>query len=146
VLRAVLDANVVVSALIRPDGVPGRVLVLGIRGERLRLVLSPSILAEIRRTLTYPKVRHLITLTDEELDVWVDALALVADVVPDDRDLRVVAADPDDDKYVAAAIEGRASYVVSGDRHLLEVGSFQDVRMISPRAFLDLLESGASGA
>ena len=47
--------------------------------------------------------------------------------------------DPDDDKYLAAAVEGRARYVVTGDRDLLSLGEFEGVQVVTPRAFLDLL-------
>ncbi len=44
-----------------------------------------------------------------------------------------------DDKYIAAAIEGRASFVVSGDPELLDIKEHQGVRIVNPRAFLELL-------
>lgn len=47
--------------------------------------------------------------------------------------------DPDDDKYIAAAIEGRASFVVSGDPDLLDIKDHEGIRIVNPRAFLDLL-------
>jgi predicted nucleic acid-binding protein len=50
-----------------------------------------------------------------------------------------VSEDPDDDKYTAAAIEGRAAFVVTGDPDLLDIGAHESVRIVSPRAFLDLL-------
>jgi uncharacterized protein len=139
-LRAVLDANVVVSALIRPEGPAGRILERVVREAGVRAVASPAILAEYRRSLGYPKVRRCLRLPAAEVSTWVDALALVADIVSGERAVAVVAADPDDDKYLAAALEGRAQYVVSGDRHLLDVGSHEGVRTVAPREFLDLLE------
>jgi predicted nucleic acid-binding protein len=53
--------------------------------------------------------------------------------------LSVVREDPDDDRYVECAVEGRAEYVVSGDRHLLTLGSYRDFVIVSPRAFLAVL-------
>jgi putative PIN family toxin of toxin-antitoxin system len=138
--RAVLDANVVVSALIRPEGPCGRILDRVARRAGVRAVVSPSILDEYRRSLDYPKVRRRLRLPPAEVSAWVDALALVADVVPDERAVVVVASDPDDDKYFSAALEGRAKHVVSGDRHLLDIGAYEGVRVVTPRDFLDLLE------
>ena len=139
-LRAVLDANVVVSALVRPEGPPGRILDRVARGDGLRAVVSPAILDEYRRSLAYPKLRRYLRLPAAEVSAWVDALALVADIVPGEHVVAVVAADPDDDKYLSAALEGRATFVVSGDRHLLEVGTYEGVRVVTPREFVDLLE------
>ena len=139
-IRAVLDANVVVSALIRPEGPAGRLLDRVARGAGVHAVVSAAILDEYRRALAYPKVGRCLALPAAEVSVWVDALALVADVVSGERSVKVVAADPDDDKYLAAALEGRAPFVVSGDRHLLDIGTYESVRVVTPRQFLDMLD------
>jgi putative PIN family toxin of toxin-antitoxin system len=143
VIRAVLDANVVVSALIRPEGPSGRVVDRIVRGAGAHAVASPAILDECRRSLAYPRVRRRLRLSPAEVDAWMDAFTLIADVVPGERSASVVAADPDDDKYFAAAIEGRASFVVSGDRHVLDVGVYEGVRAVTPRDFLALLDRTA---
>ena len=52
-----------------------------------------------------------------------------------------VSQDPDNEKYLAAAVQGRATFVVTGDPHLLAVSQYEGVRIVSPRAFLDLLGS-----
>jgi predicted nucleic acid-binding protein len=66
-------------------------------------------------------------------------IALTGDVVGDLPVLRVVPLDPKDDVIVAIAIEAQAAYLVTGDRHLLALGSHSNIRMITPRQFLDLL-------
>jgi putative PIN family toxin of toxin-antitoxin system len=140
VLRAVLDANVVVSALIRPEGPAGRILDRVARGAGVHAVVSVAILDEYRRSLAYPKVRRCLKLPAAEVNAWVDALVLVADIVAGERTVTVVAADPDDDKYLAGALEGGAAFVVSGDRHLLDVGAYEGVRVVTPREFLEMLD------
>jgi predicted nucleic acid-binding protein len=54
---------------------------------------------------------------------------------------RIVAADPADDIYLAAATDGLADYVVSGDRHLLDIRVHEGIPVVTPREFLDLLEA-----
>jgi putative PIN family toxin of toxin-antitoxin system len=141
-LRAVLDANVLTSALIRPQGPPGQLLTLLFEEQAFELIVSDAILAELRRCLKYPRVRKYLTATEVELDLWVTALGLVADVVTGERALHVVADDPDDDKYLVAALEGRADYVVSGDRHLLDLRTYEEIQIIPPRQFLTILRKG----
>jgi putative PIN family toxin of toxin-antitoxin system len=97
VLRAVLDANVIISALIQPKGASGRIV------ASLLLVASPAILAEVRRSLTYPKVRKYIKVSDEDVDLSVAALALIAQPVEGILRVKAVAEDPDDNKYIEAA-------------------------------------------
>jgi putative PIN family toxin of toxin-antitoxin system len=143
VLRAVLDANVLASALIRPQGPPGQLIARLLEDEDFTLVISDSIFAELRRCLSYPRVRKYITATDEELDLWVTALGLVADIVEGKVVVSAVSDDPDDNKYLAAALEGRAEFVVSGDAHLLDLHEYEGIRILTPRAFLDLLKREA---
>jgi putative PIN family toxin of toxin-antitoxin system len=138
VFRAVLDANVYVSAVIQPDGTPGRLVERFVRDEAFEVVVSPAIVDEVLRVLTYPKVRKLIS-GEAEPELWFEDLVVLADMVPGEVQLSGVCEDPDDDKYVAAALEGRADHVVTGDQGFLELREYQGVRIVNPRAFLDLL-------
>ena len=139
-LRAVLDANVFVSAAIHSAGPPGRILERFLRTEAFTLVLSEAIVVEVLRALDYPKVRRYVR-RDLDPALWFEDLVVLAELVPGAYQLPGASSDPDDDKYLAAAVEGRAAWVVTGDPHLLSIGEHDGVRMISPRAFLDLLES-----
>lgn len=139
-LRAVLDANVLVSALIRPKGLPGQIVVRLLRDRAFTLVTSPAILTEVRRSLAYPRVRKHLIVSDEDLDLWVASLGLVGEPVEGSLRIAAVAEDPEDDKYIAAALEGRAQFVVTGDAHLLALKTYEGVRMVTPRVFLGLLK------
>lgn len=139
--RAVLDANVLASALIRPAGPPGRIIRRFLTDHVFDLVLSPSIIEEVGRCLFYPRVRRRIPLSDDEIELWIAGLALAAEIVPDCKGPVLVVEDPDDDKYLAAALEGRAGFVVSGDHHLLALRDHQGVRIVRPRTFLALIDT-----
>jgi uncharacterized protein len=138
VLRAVLDANVYVSALLRPEGPPGQIIERFLRDVAFEVVLSPAIVDEVLRALAYPKVRSLIR-GGASPQLWFEDIIVLADLLTDAHQPLGVCADPDDDKYIAAAIEGRAAFVVTGDRQLLALIEHDGVRIISPRAFLDVL-------
>jgi uncharacterized protein len=135
-LRAVLDANVYVSAIIQPAGTPGRLIERFLREASFEVVLSPAIVDEVLRALGYPKVRKLLRGADAQL--WFEDIVVLADVVADTQRLSGVCEDPDDDKYLAAALEGRATLVVTGDRRFLAI-EHAGVEIVTPRAFLDLL-------
>lgn len=139
-LRAVLDANVYVSAAIRPEGPPGRIIERFLREATFQIVLSSAIAEEVFRALAYPKVRKAIRGPIEP-ELWFEALALLADLVSDTRRAAGVCADPDDDKYISAALEGRAAFVVTGDRQFLALRQHERVRVVDPHGFLDILDS-----
>ena len=138
-LRAVLDANVIISALIQPKGASGRIVASLLEKSSFELVVSPAILAEIRRSLTYPKVRKYIKTSDEDMALAVAALALVAQPVEGSLRVNAVAEDPDDNKYLEAALEGRAQFIVTGDSHLKSLNSYRGIRIVTPRSFLELI-------
>jgi len=138
-VRAVLDANIFASALMRTQGPPGQVLTLLLRQRAFELVMSPAILEEVGRVLRYPKVRKRIATSDDELDLWLASLDIIAVPVEGKLEVDAVAADPDDNKYLAAAVEGMAEFVVSGDDHLLALGTYEGVRIVTARKFLEVL-------
>lgn len=139
-LRTVLDANVYVSAYVRPEGPPGQIIERFLRHAAFEIVLSTEIVEEVLEALAYPKVRKAgRTKVDPEL--WFEDILILAHLVAGEHQITGVSKDPDDDKYIAAAVEGRAVFVVSGDPDLLTVGECQGVRIVTPRAFLNLLGS-----
>jgi putative PIN family toxin of toxin-antitoxin system len=139
VIRAVLDANVLASAFIRPLGPSGRILSALVDRSTFQLVLSIPILDELRRVLFYPRLRKELPGSDVDVMMGVTALAILADLAEGDLVVKAVKDDPDDDKYLAAALLGRAEVLVSGDHHLLDLRDYQGVRILKPRAFLELL-------
>ncbi len=136
--RAVLDANVLVSALLSPKGVPAKVLTAW-QVEQFHLVLSERVLDEIGRVLRYPRIARRHRWSEERLQGFLEDLAHLAIMTPGAAHLAVIAEDPPDDRYLECAIEGEAEYIVSGDQHLLELGEYQGIKIVMPRAFLDVL-------
>ena len=136
-LRVVLDANVYVSALIRPQGPPGQIITRFMESS-FEIVLSPAIVEETVRAFAYPKVR---TYSQAGVDpaIWFEDVSLLAQFVAGDYELEGVSDDADDDKYFAAAVEGSATMIVTGDPDLLTVKEFQGIRIVTPRVFMDLL-------
>lgn len=135
-MRAVLDTNVLISGVIA-TGAPHEVLLRGYRGA-YQIVVSVETLTEFRETLAkYPDRFHL---SDEEIQREVETLRYFAEFVDPDETFEVVDRDPDDDKFVEAAVAGNADYLVSGDQHLLDVERFRGVDIVSPRTVLDELD------
>jgi predicted nucleic acid-binding protein len=72
-------------------------------------------------------------------ELWLEDVILLAQFVAGDDELVGVSVDADDDKYLAAAVEGRATLIVTGDPDLLTVKEYRGIRIVTPRVFLDLL-------
>ena len=137
-LRAVLDANVSVSAYIRPEGPPGQIVERFLRDAAFEIILSAEIVEEVLQALAYPKVRKAVR-GNVDPELWFEDILVLAHLIRGDFKTAGVSEDPDDDKYIAAAIEGRAAFVVTGDPDLLDIGDHEGVRIVNPRAFLELL-------
>ena len=145
--RAVVDTNVVVSALLNPFGTPASVV--GVANARFKLVWSAGIVTECLRVLTYEKIaRRLRAIGKEEAArATVARLAAGAELVAPERlpRIRVVKDDPSDDLFLATAIAGGARVLVSGDRrHLLPLKEVMGVRIVDAATFA--AELGLPGA
>ena len=138
-VRLVLDANVVVSSRIRESGPPGKLLAACMSEAWVNLLASEAILDEYRRALTYSKVMRCTRQTHADIDRFVGAISLTAQIVdgplPDVRGCE----DPDDIVYLQVALAGQAAFVVSGDKHLLAMGIYEGVRIVTPAQMLEIL-------
>jgi len=141
-LPAVLDTNVLVSALILPSSLPARLLRRALAREFI-LILSESILQELARVLVRPKMAQRYATTPERAAAFEAVLRDVALLVPGAVRVEAVPGDADDNHVVACAVEGRAEFIVSGDEHLRSLGQYQSVRIVSPAQFAATLDDGA---
>lgn len=104
------------------------------------MCVSSEILAETAEVLLRPKHQKGRQYPPTEVARFCNALLAVAELVTDLPTLYAVPADPKDDMVVATAVAARADYLVTGDRrHLLPLGSYDGIRIVTPREFLELL-------
>ena len=134
-MKAVVDANVVVSGFINPHGPPGRVMRLFLDRRAFDWVITSEIAAEYRRSLVYPRVQKTLGL-GPEYRTRLERLLKLADWTEDFALPGSVPSDPSDEKYLGAAVSGRAEVVVSGDTDLLQLGRYEGIRIMKPAVFL----------
>ena len=137
-IRAVLDANVLVSSILSSKGFPARIFSAW-RDEKFLLLISSAILDEIGRVLRYPKLKKRHGWSETRIQIFLEDLARLAVPTPGNLSLSVVADDPTDDRYVECAVEGGADYLVSGDSHLLKLGAYENILILRPREFFDVI-------
>jgi putative PIN family toxin of toxin-antitoxin system len=128
----VIDTNVLVSGIFW-KGKPYQVIKSWERGD-FKLLTSPEILEEYRRVLEDFSKRHPGVEAGSVLEV----IELNCGMV-NARPVRGICKDPDDDKFIAAALAGGANFTVSGDQALLDVRTYQGVQIMNPSNFLKSL-------
>ena len=138
-MRVVADTNVLVSALIFPGGSPEAVYRLVLE-RRMELVSSRPLLAELARVLT-----DKFGWKPDRAEEAVAQLVRLAEIVEPTEAVSEIEADPADNRVLEAAAEAGADAIVSGDRHLLALGSWHGISIETPASFLaDLPEERRS--
>ena len=136
-IRAVFDTNVLVSALLSPGSPPAKLLEIALQGK-IRLILSPLILAELKRVFSSPKLHNILRKQKIMPGEVAEALANIikaAVVTPGELSVEAVTEDPADKIIVAGALEGQADFIASGDHHLMALKTVQGIEIVTPGAF-----------
>ncbi len=135
-IRAVLDVNVLVSGFPAPGGVPAELIERWL-GREFDLISSEHILRGVARAWTnvYFRARHQHEESQRALELLRDRAILVTPV----ETVHGVADDEEDDLVVATAAAGSVSHLVTGDRGLVRLGTYQELIILTPREFLNLL-------
>jgi len=131
-VRVVVDTNVLVSAFLK-DSKPRKLLVTLL--ESHELVSSAPLLAELADVLS----REKFGVSADAVERFIAILVRRATVVQAGSDLKVVAEDPDDDVVLSTAVNGKAEYIVSGDKHLLKIDKFKNIRIVTVGEFIMII-------
>lgn len=130
-IKVVIDTNVFVSGIFF-GGPPYRVLKAWQDGQ-LQIAVSEEIIEEYKRVIETlsAKFEHI------DLEPIMELLLINAEIVPSYSFETPVCEDADDDKFIACAIASKSKYIISGDKHLLKIGTFLDTAIVTPRYFVD---------
>jgi putative PIN family toxin of toxin-antitoxin system len=134
-MKVVLDTNVLISALIKA-GKP-RELFFRLAEEKM-LILSRQILEEFLEVAEDPRVKKYVK--EQETAAFLNSLRDATKIVEVKSKFRAVKGDPDDDVFVNTAYDGKADYIVSGDNHLLSLGEFREIKIVTVDEMLKLLK------
>jgi len=132
-VRIVVDTNVYVSGLLW-TGLPHDLLSAAETGH-LTLVTTPAIIEEVREVLVRPKFAARIRTLTTSVDELLESLLGIVQIIQEPKVVRVVRADPDDDKFIACAVAARVRWVISGDTHLLSLRRYKSIRIVTPQQF-----------
>jgi putative PIN family toxin of toxin-antitoxin system len=132
-MRVVLDTSVLVSFLLTRGRVISAIIEQWETG-RLKVIISPKIMAELRHVVEDERLAS--RLRPRALEVLLRALTENAEMVAGELELLGVTEDSDDDMVVACAVEGNAAYIITRDQHLLRMGTYRDIVVVSPEEFV----------
>lgn len=132
-MRVVIDTNVILSAVLGGTLSP---LLEHWKAGRFTLVVTTEIVREYLSVLRRPKFGLPASVVD---DIGTFVFCKAEFVTPAER-LSITQADPKDNMFLEAAVAGGVDLIVSGDRHLLDLGQYQHCHIISAREFLSRLQ------
>ena len=136
-LRLVVDTNVIISALIRPNGAPGRVLRFLLDEQRALWLAPEGQLEEVRRCLRDRRLARFVRMSATEAEHFMSAVLLVAEIVETTGwHCATPCRDPDDEMFLAAAATGRADFLITGDADLLTLSAQYSFQIVPPHIFL----------
>lgn len=130
-MRIVVDTTVLISAALSRFGMPAQIMSLW-EQEAFEVIASEPIFAEYRRVFHYP---HLF-FSPNTITKSLRHLRHTARLMEHVKEFPVVAADQHVDKFLACAVVGYASYIVSGDEHLLSLKEYRGIPILSSALFV----------
>jgi uncharacterized protein len=139
VLRVTADTNVIISGL-NFSGNPRRVLEMAADGA-IDLAVSDAILDEVEEVLR----RDKFSWPEEEIDKAIRHISHFAKHVEPTQRIDVVKEDPTDNRIIECAAASGSEYLVTGDKHLLKVGQYQGVKIVTPAEFIQIQAQHGGG-
>jgi putative PIN family toxin of toxin-antitoxin system len=137
-MRVVVDMNVLISATIKPNSPLAQILVF-IKDGRFDFLYFPEFFREYAEVCSRPHLWKKYNLDKEELEATIQIMASRGILVHVITEVDVCR-DPDDNVILSLALDGKADYIVSGDKDLLDLSPFQDIPIIKPAEFLSMFE------
>lgn len=137
-IKVVFDTNILFSGT-GWLGSPFHCLQLARQGK-VTLLICREILAEY-----HEKLQSKLGVTPMQATRAVAEILSFSTLIEINRSLQVIADDPDDDKVIECAMTGEAGYIVSGDRHLLEMGEYKGIPIVRASAFVRMMAEQAKG-
>ena len=134
--KAVFDTNIFVSSIFWEKGNPHKVVEFALE-KKIDVFTSVEILQELEKVL-----RRDFEEPDEMIQRQIGLIFEYANVVAVTKKIYIVKADPEDNKILACAVSCNAGYIVTGDKHLLELKEYENVKIVTPKEFVEIIERG----
>ena len=134
-MKVVLDTNVALAAVFW-QGNAWRILEQ-VRNQSIDVCVTDPMIAEFARVIAYQKfASHLARVQKTSREVVEEMKDLWYRYPDSPEPLGIVSADPSDDIFLACALTASVDYIISGDKHLLDLKNFAGIPILTPQQFL----------
>ncbi len=139
ILKAVIDTSVMVSVAFAKQGIARKLRDL-IVDNVFTMVTSKPILKELYEVLHYPHIVQRFNPSKSDIDEFIGMIIENAMVTKNTYHIDGITIDPEDDMFIACALEGDADYIVSRDPHLRNIKHFQRIQIIDATTFVNKID------
>ena len=136
-IKVVIDTNTWISAMLGKDSNPARV-VKKIKDETVVNYTSEEIMEEIKEVMQRSRIKRITKEHERHfLRYFIGTMSVFTE--PKER-LHVINDDPDDNRILECAITGNVNYIISGDKHLLNLKEYKGIRIVNSKRFLEIVD------
>ena len=136
-IRITVDTNVLISASLWHGA--SEKIIDKVEDKEIILVLSEQILEEYYKVLEYDEIKEKIKDKNLEIKESVLRIGTIAEIIEIKSKIDLVKEDPDDNKILECAFDGKVNYLVTKDNHLLKFKEYKGIKIITPEEFLKIL-------
>lgn len=132
-VRVVIDTNVFVSGLLKSDNPLSNVVDLFIE-DKINLIISEEVFSEYIKVLLRPELK----VKKDNIVRLISIFILKAEIIKVKTKLDIIERDPSDNKFLECALDGKVDYIITGDKHLLELKKYKKIKIVDPKTFINI--------
>lgn len=138
-MRITLDTNVLISATFWHGD--SEKIINKVEQKEITLILSKEILEEYYRVLDYDEIQQKIEKKSLEMKESLLKISSIAEIIEVTSHVKIVQEDMEDNKILECALDGKVEYIITKDHHLLKIGMYEGIKILTPQEFLEIFET-----
>jgi len=135
-MKVTVDTNVLISATFWYGD--SNIIIKLIENKEIVLILSEEVIEEYANVLKYNEIQNKIKDKNLEMLHSLQKIISISTIIEPKNKLKIIKEDPDDNKILECAIEGKVDYIITQDNHLLKLKEFKGIKIITPKEFLNI--------
>ena len=136
-MKVTVDTNVLISATFWYGD--SNIIIKLIENKEIVLILSEEVIEEYANVLKYNEIQNKIKDKNLEMLHSLQKIISISTIIEPKNKLKIIKEDPDDNKILECAIEGKVDYIITQDNHLLKLKEFKGIKIITPKEFSEYI-------